>query len=185
MTSTSAASKKILSAKPTQIEEQVAKALLELEITAKDLSADLRDLHISSVKVRTFVCSHCRLHIADAARCATLAGGRCCWQVCAGDLCALPPAQALPKDPGVRAASMVRRQLKPLRVQPLDSRAGEEVQQQARHVRCAAHHSQQERTRDRSACSLHAGRPQNSWRLRSCSSSFASRTARCARAAAR
>lgn len=52
MTSTNAASKKILSAKPSPIEEQVAKAILELEITAKDLSAELRDLSISSVKAR-------------------------------------------------------------------------------------------------------------------------------------
>jgi len=36
--------------KPTELEEQVAKALVELEITSKDLSSDLRDLFITAAK---------------------------------------------------------------------------------------------------------------------------------------
>lgn len=36
--------------KPTELEEQVAKALVELEITSKDLAADLRDLFITAAK---------------------------------------------------------------------------------------------------------------------------------------
>ena len=43
--------KKIVNAKPSELEESVAKALIELEVTTKDLSADLRDLFITSVKV--------------------------------------------------------------------------------------------------------------------------------------
>lgn len=43
-------SKKILSEKPTELEENIAKMFVELEITVKDLAADLRDLSIASVK---------------------------------------------------------------------------------------------------------------------------------------
>lgn len=35
---------------PTELENQVARALLDLEITSKDLSADLRDLYITAAK---------------------------------------------------------------------------------------------------------------------------------------
>src|ERR1700712_4588928 len=35
---------------PSELEEQVAKALVELEITSKDLAVDLRDLFITSAK---------------------------------------------------------------------------------------------------------------------------------------
>jgi len=36
--------------KPSDLEEHVAKALLELEITSKDLAAELKDLHFTSAK---------------------------------------------------------------------------------------------------------------------------------------
>ena len=35
---------------PSEIEQEVAKALLELEVTSKDLGAKLRELHVNSVK---------------------------------------------------------------------------------------------------------------------------------------
>jgi len=47
------ASKKIYKQRnesPSEVEESVAKALVELEISSKDLSAELRDLFISSAK---------------------------------------------------------------------------------------------------------------------------------------
>jgi len=47
------AAKKIMKKKdekPTELEEQVAKAFVELEITSKEMSAELRDLFFSSAK---------------------------------------------------------------------------------------------------------------------------------------
>jgi len=52
-TGSSFASKKIYKQRnesPSEVEELVAKALVELEISSKDLSAELRDLFISSAK---------------------------------------------------------------------------------------------------------------------------------------
>lgn len=37
--------------KATELEESVAKTLVELEVTTKDLAADLRDLYIVAAKV--------------------------------------------------------------------------------------------------------------------------------------